>query len=172
MNRNGYRDRGEALLDQYKAAGRTNVIESLDKDLFCIVLNPSPNPEYPPPAPFFSDGWYAEQDNPNGQEDHLASGNAYVTLTNPTDAPVEKYANFFIATIAPRTVAIQGDGAYQSWHVDQQHAAKVTNLRLTLPPGASKIYFSTDAPATPQQVGPITFDIANFSLSDSPAPEQ
>jgi hypothetical protein len=136
------------------------------------VLKPSPNPELPPPGPLFADGWYTEQDNGSSQRDHLASGNAYVLLTNPASAPVEKYANFFVASIAPRTVTIQGDGAYQSWHVDQQHPAKVTNLRLTLPPGESRIFFNTDAPGTPQQIGMITFDVVNFDLSDAPGPEQ
>ena len=172
VNCAGYRDGGEELLGKYKAAGRTEVIPSPRKDLYCVVLKPSPNPELPPPGPLFADGWYTEQDSPNGQRDHLASGDAYILLTNTTSQPVEKYANFFVATVAPRTVTIQGDGAYQSWRVDQQHSAKVTNLPLTLPPGESRLFFTTDAPATPQQIGMITFDVVNFDLSDSPAPEQ
>jgi hypothetical protein len=173
VNTAGYPDRGQALLAEYKAAGRTQVFESTLKDLYCVVLKPSMNPELPPAGPLFTDGWYTEQDGSNGQQrEHLASGNAYVLLTNPTSAPIEKYARFFVATVAPRTVTVQGDGAYQSWHVDQQHAATVTNLHLTLPPGESRIFFSTEAPPTPQQMGMITFDIVNFELSDSPMPEQ
>ncbi len=172
VDRDGFSDRGESLLSQYKAAGATDVIESPLKDLFCVVLHPSPNPELPPPGPFFANGWYTEQDGANGQRVNLASGNASVTLTNPTSAPVEKYANFFIGSIAPRTVTIEGDGAYQGWHVDQQRPAKVANLHLTLPPGESQIFFSTQTAPTLQQMGPVTFYIVNFDLSDSPAPEQ
>jgi len=172
VNRAGYPDHGEGLLNQYKGAGRTNVIESPLKDLYCVVLKASPNPELPPPGPFFAVGWYAEQDSATGQRDHLSSGNGTVILTNPTDAPVEKYASFFIASIAPRNVTIQGDGVYQSWHVDQQHPAKAANLRLELPPGESRVAFTTDAPGTPQQSGVITFDIVNFDLGDAPMPEQ
>jgi len=172
INSAGYQDHGEKLLNDYKAAGRTEVIQSPLKDLYCVVLKPSPNPELPPPAPLFADGWYTEQDSANGERDHLASGNAYVLLTNPSSQPVEKYAQFYVATLAPRTVTLQGDGAYQSWHVDQQHPATVTGLHLTLPPGDSRIYFSTDAPGTPQQLGLITFDIVDFDLSDSPKAEQ
>ncbi len=173
INRAGYPDKGESLLNQYKAAGRSKVIESTLKDLCCVVLNPSPKPEMPPPGPLFASGWYAEQDNPNGERDRLASGNDdTLLLTNTGNAPVEKYANFYIGSVAPRTVTIQGAGTYQSWHVDQQHAAKVTNLRLTLVPGANRVTFTTDAPPTPQQMGPLTFYVVNFDLSDSPRPDQ
>jgi hypothetical protein len=160
------------MLNKYRQAGATDIIESPLKDLACVVLHPSPNPELPPPGPFFSEGWYAEQDDSAGERVNLASGNAVLMLTNPTGQPVEKYANFFIGSVAPRTVTLEGDGAYQSWHVEQRQPAKVTNLRLTLPPGESKILFTTDAPGTPQQMGPVTFYIVNFDLTDSPAPEQ
>jgi len=173
INGAGYPDRGEELLSQYKAAGRTNVIQSPEKDLYCVVLNPSPNPVLPPPGPLFASGWYPEQDSQNGQQRiNLASGNAYLLLTNPGSQPVEKYANFYLASPTPRSVTIQGDGAYQIWHTDQQHPAKVTNLRLTLPPGESRINFNTEEPPTPGQVGLITFYVVNFDLGDSPKPEQ
>ena len=171
INRAGYPDKGEALLKGYKAAGRGEVLESPLQDLCCVVLKPSPNPEPPPPGPLFSTGWYAEQDGAGGERDRLASGDGVLILTDLGSGPLEKYANFYIATVAPRTVTMQGAGAYQSWHVDPQHPAKVTNLHFTLQPGENRITFTTDAPATPQQMGPITFDVVNFDLSDSPTPE-
>ena len=171
VNTAGYPDRGEALLNQYKAAGRNQMIQSPLKDLYCVVLKPSPNPELPPPGPLFAVGWYSEQDSPTGQRESVANGNAYVLLTNPTNAPVNKYANFFMASAVPRKVTIEGDGAYQTWRVDRGQAAKVTNLPLTLPPGESRLFFSTDAPATLGQMGLMTFDVVNFDLSDSPRPE-
>jgi hypothetical protein len=126
----------------------------------------------PPPAPLFSDGWYTEEDEPNGERLNMAQANANVLLTNPTDAPVEKYANFIIATLAPRNVVAQGDGAYQSWHADQKTPVRVSNLHLTLPPGESRLAFTTDAPSTMQASGPMSFYIVNFELSDAPKPEQ
>jgi hypothetical protein len=173
VNRLAYADKGESLLAQYKAAGRATVIESPLKDLYCVVLRPDPNPELPPPAPFFARGWYPEQDGANGQREHLANGPASVILTNPGDTPVDKYASFYVAAASPRNVTLQGDGAAQFWHVEQQHPARVTNLKLTLPPGESALSFTTDTPGTPQSSGGvITFDIVNFDLTDSPIPEQ
>jgi hypothetical protein len=32
--------------------------------------------------------------------------------------------------------------------------------------------FTTDTPPSPQQLGPVTFDIVNFTLTDAPLPEQ
>jgi hypothetical protein len=171
VNRAGYPDRGEAMLNQFKAAGRTEVIESPLKDLYCVVLKPSATPELPPKAPLFASGWYPEQDNPNGERDHLAGANGELILTNEANAPADKYANFYIATLAPRTVTIQGAGAYESWHLDQQHPVKATNLRLALQPGENRITFTTDAPGTPQPLGPLTFDVVNFEISDTPRAE-
>ena len=173
VNRAGYPDKGEGLLNEYKAAGRTQVLESPLKDLYCVVLRPWPNPELPPPGPLFASGWYGEQDSATGQRDRLSSGNgSTLLLTNSGSAPVDRYANFFIASLSARTVTIQGAGAYESFHVDQQHPAKVANLHVVLAPGANILTFTTDAPPTPQQVGPITFDVVNFELDDSPKPEE
>jgi hypothetical protein len=170
VNRAGYPDKGEGLLAQYKAAGRTQVLESPLKDLYCVMLTPSPNPVLPPPGPLFANGWYPEQDNPGNQERDRLSYTTHATLllTNTDTIPVDKYANFYIVTVAQRTVTIQGAGAFDSWPVDQQHPAKVANLRFTLQPGVNRIDFTTDAPPSPQQIGPITFDIVNFTLSDTP----
>ena len=173
VNRAGFADRGDSLLNQYKAAGRTRIIESPQKDLYCVVLNPSPNPVLPPPGPLFATGWYPEQDSQNGEQRiNLSNGNAFIVLTNPTAEPIVKYASFYLASPSPRSATIQGDGAYQIWHLDQQHPAKVTNLRLTLPPGESKVSFSSAEPATPGQAGLISFYLVNFTLDDLPAPEQ
>jgi phosphoglycerol transferase len=174
VNRAGYPDKGDGMLEKFKAAGRTQVIESPLKDLYCVVLHPSLNPVLPPPGPLFARGWYAEQDNATGQQrDRLANGQtATLILTNPGTAPVDKYADFYIATVAPRTVTVQGAGAYQGWHVDQTHPARVSNLHLVLAPGPNTITFTTDAPPSPQQMGLVTFDIVNFTLLDTPLPEQ
>jgi hypothetical protein len=173
INRAAYSDGGQKLLDQYKAAGRGDVIESVRQDLACVALKPSPNPVLPPPGPFFATGWYVEQDSEEGQRVHIATaGKAYLQLANPTNGPVVKYANFLVAAMAPRLVKIEGAGAYQSWHVDQRSPAKVTNLRLSLEPGDNQVVFSTEAPPTMQQIGPITFYVVNFDLSDSPKPEE
>jgi hypothetical protein len=170
VNRAGYQDHGESMRQKYADAGRSEVIDSPGQDLFCVVLHPSPNPVLPPPGPLFAKGWYAEQDNAAGtQRDRLASGNVVtLMLNNPTAAPQDKYATFFLATLAPRIVTVQGAGAFQSWHVDQQHPAQVQGLHFTLQPGDNWITFTTDAPASPQQMGPVTFDVVNFVLSDTP----
>jgi hypothetical protein len=170
INRAGYPDKAENLIAQYKAAGRDTVIDSQLKDLSFVVLKPAPNPVLPRPGPLFSSGWFPEQDNANGQRDHLSTGDGVLILTNPTNASLDQYANFFIVAIAPRNVTVQGGGAYQAWHVDQQHPARVVNLHFTLQPGENRITFSTDTPPTPPQN--ITFDVANFDLSDSPQPGQ
>lgn len=172
INPDAYPDHAQNLISQFKAAGIGNIITSPREDLYCVVLKPSPNPVLPPPGPLFAEGWYTEQDSPNGQRDHFSTGDGTLVLTNPSTVPVDKYANFYVASLTPRSVIVQGDGAYQIWHLDQQHPVKVTNLHFTLPPGESKVYFGTDVPAVQAQSGLISFDLVNFDLTDFPRPEQ
>jgi len=169
INKNGYPDKAEALLEQYKEAGRDQVIPSQLDDVCCVILKPSPNPVLPPPGPLFSTGWFAEQDTPSGRI-HLATGNGVVILTNPGTEPVDVYANFLIATVAPRLVTVQGAGASQSWRLTDQQHAQPASLRLTLAPGENRLTFTTDTPPTPPQM--ITFFLVNFDLGDSPRAEQ
>ncbi len=166
INRGGYPDKGESLIAQYKAAGCDTVIDSQLKDISFVVLKPSANPVLPPPGPLFSAGWFPEQDNANGQRDHLATGDGVIILTNPGQTPEDEYANFFLVGLSPRNVTVQGAGAYQGWHLDPQHPARVVNLHFVLQPGENRITFSTDAPPTPPQN--ITFDVANFDVSEYP----
>ena len=156
-----------------RASAGGEVIESQLKDPYCVVLQPSPNFVPPPVGPPFVAGWLTEMDNANGQRDHMSgTTEATVVLTNPGDAPVDKYATFYVAAGSPRMVTIQGDGAYQGWHVDQQHPAKAVNIKFTMPPGESRITFTTDTPPAMGQTGSVTFDIVNFDLTDSPQAEQ
>ena len=47
VNRNGFQDKGEQILNALKSLGYTNVIESQAGDLFCVLLHPSANPILP-----------------------------------------------------------------------------------------------------------------------------
>ena len=171
VNRAGYPDHGDDLLEHYKAAGRGRVIESPQKDLYCVVLNPSPHPQLPAPGPFFAENWYAEQDQPNGQQDHMASGNATLILSNQTDAPVNRYVDFYLLSAIPRYVQLNGGGAVQGWKLEPNRPVKVTDLRVTLAPGENQILFQTDEPGSPQQIGLVTFDVVNFQLKEKPGQE-
>jgi hypothetical protein len=173
INAAGYPGGVQNLLAEYKAAGAGGPIVSPRGDLYCLILKPSPNPVLPPPGPLFANGWLTEIDEPNGQRLHIATGNsADIILTNPGSEPVDKYASFYIASLSPRTVTIEGDGVEQSWRVDQKAPVPLTNLHLVLPPGQSRLTFATDAPPSRQGGGMVTFYIVNFDLGDSPRPEQ
>jgi len=47
VNRNGFPDKGDALLKELKSAGRDDIIQNRLGDLFCVFLKPSPNPVTP-----------------------------------------------------------------------------------------------------------------------------
>jgi phosphoglycerol transferase len=47
VNRDGFADKGEALLKALKEIGRGDVIESDQGDLFCVLLKPFPQPILP-----------------------------------------------------------------------------------------------------------------------------
>ena len=47
INRSGFQDRGAALLDQFKSAGYSDLIENSLGDLVCLFIKPSENPVLP-----------------------------------------------------------------------------------------------------------------------------
>ena len=47
MNRNGFQDKGEGILNAFKQLGYNEVIESKRGDLFCVMIHPSDNPVLP-----------------------------------------------------------------------------------------------------------------------------
>ena len=47
VNRNGFQDKGEGILQSFRSLGYTEVLQSQAGDLFCILINPDPHPLLP-----------------------------------------------------------------------------------------------------------------------------
>ena len=56
VNRDAFPDRGEGLLQSLKSIGYDKVIDSAKKDLFCVLLKPSPHPILPDAYPTINGG--------------------------------------------------------------------------------------------------------------------
>ena len=47
VNRNGFQDKGAAILQNFRSLGYTEVLDSKAGDLFCVLIHPSPQPILP-----------------------------------------------------------------------------------------------------------------------------
>jgi hypothetical protein len=170
INRMGYADRAAGFLNELAAAGRGATLESPDRDLVFVKLQPSPAPRRPGIPLLFERGWYEDGD-PRVPEGVWSSGEAECILTNEAPRPVTLTLSFQLAVVAPRQVTIARAGkALSSWSVS--HALAVSGLRIPIPPGETRLTFSTDrAPDALEDRGttlPVAFRVARLRIEMEP----
>lgn len=147
LNRKGFPDGGQKLIENCVAAGRPRVIESPAHDLACIFLEPAPNRLLPPRWPKFEKGWYPEERDDAGTKWRWSRGNAEVILSNDTDHLQKLQLSFELASASPRKVEIWRHGAllYRSPVLTLEKVSH--SLMLELPPGRERLFFKTERPA-------------------------
>ena len=142
VNRAGYSDRGNKLIDDCAAAGRGRAIQSPAQDLVCVFLNPAPNPVLPPRWPRFGRGWYPEERD-NHTNWRWSSGNAELVWSNDTAYPQKLRLSFELGSVGSRTVEIWKDKTllYRS---PELASGKISHsLLLEIPPGNERLLFKT-----------------------------
>ena len=163
IHRNGYADKGAALLDGFQRLGRTTVLVD-SREYLAITLQPQSVPDIPPE---FREGWFALE---GSSEYNLrwSAGDATVVLTNPASRPKTVQLNFALSTLQPRHVKVS---AATTTLFDGDLYPLVPGVgveqRISLPPGPTVIRFVTDTPA--REPGnsdgrKLAFGLVNFSV--------
>jgi phosphoglycerol transferase len=170
VNRGGYDDRAAGILRGLAAVGRRVTLESSTRDLLFVKLRPSRAPRRPGVPLLFGRGWY-EDGEPQNPEGVWSSGDAECILTNDSPRPVALNLSFELAALAPRQVTItRARRALSSWRVSR--ALAISELRIPLPPGETRLTFSTDrAPDPLEDRGrsrPVAFRVSNLGLEVEP----
>jgi hypothetical protein len=170
VNRTGYDDRAAGILGGLAAAGRTVTLESPARDLSFVRLRPSRVPRRPGVPFLLGRGWY-EDGEPQGPEGVWSRGEAECILTNESPRPVALDLSFELSALAPRQVTITRDRrVLSSWRVSRGLA--VSGLRVPLPPGETRLTFSTDRGPDPLEADgparPVAFKISRLRLEVQP----
>jgi hypothetical protein len=168
VNRGGYDDRAGGMLRGLAVAGRRVTLESSARDLSFVELRPSRAPRRPGVPLLFGQGW-DEGGEPQSAEGVWSSGEAECTLSNESPRPVALNLSFELTVLAPRQVTItRARRVIASWRVSRTLA--ITGLRIPLPPGESRVTFSTDRVSDPLEGRdrPVAFRVSNLSLEVEP----
>ncbi|HZV35130.1 MAG TPA: hypothetical protein VFB72_11205, partial [Verrucomicrobiae bacterium] len=170
INRNGYTDHGEDLLKQLAAAGRTETFEDELHEQVCVVLKPSPTPEFPHTDDraqvLFTHGWAVKEHTPLANRE-WASGNATLTFFSEPREVTSYSFRCLVGSIAARRVAIEMNG--QELWSGQIPAGQAAQVEFTVlgHRGNNTVHLTTDAPPvhTKDSSLPLAFTLVNLQIT-------
>jgi len=107
FHRDAFADRGEALLRELAAAGRTERLDCPDHAQVAVLLRPEGDPEKPlARRPTFGRGWHS----PRANEPRWAYGDAALSYFNPLDEPVRARLRLDLTSAGERDLAVRLNG--------------------------------------------------------------
>ncbi len=170
INRRGYADRGEDLLKQLAADGRTQAFEDDNHEQICVVLKPSALPDFPHTDDraqiLFKSGWSIKEFAPIEPRE-WTSGNATLTFFSESRQAAGYTLRCAIGSIAPRRVSIVMNGQ-ELWSSQVAGGQGVTvDVAVIGHHGNNTIELRTDTePSHPKDsLVPLAFMVANLQIT-------
>ena len=143
LNKLGFNDRGEKLLAELRAMGRTQMIEGAQGNQVAVLLKPHDKPKLPLARTLtFGQGWHSA---PAG-EVRWAFGPAALSYYNPLPQPLAATVRLGVSGAGPRTLDVRLNGEPLS----REKIGPVRNavqLQVMLQPGSNRIDLNTAEPA-------------------------
>jgi hypothetical protein len=107
FNKRGFTDRGEKLLTELRAMGRTQMIEGAQGNQVAVLLEPKDKPKLPLARTLtFGHGWHSAQPG----EVRWAHGPAAFSYHNPLEQPVSATVRFAVCGTGQRTLEVRLNG--------------------------------------------------------------
>jgi phosphoglycerol transferase len=143
LNRRGFADRGEKLLAELRALGRTKFIEGALGEQVVVLLEPNLTPKLPLARTLtFGHGWHSAR----AGEPRWAYGPGAFSYYNPTSLPRPATARFSVSAAGPRTVNVVFN-AGEKKTVPIGEARQEISLQVTLRPGFNRFDLDSVEPA-------------------------
>ncbi len=144
FNKRGFTDRGEKLLTELRAMGRTQMIEGAQGNQVAVLLEPKDKPKLPLARTLtFGHGWHSAQPG----EVRWAHGPAAFSYHNPLEQPVSATVRFAVCGTGQRTLEVRLNGeAFSKEKIGVER--KEMRLQVTLRPGFNRFDLDTTEPAT------------------------
>ncbi|MCX6954025.1 MAG: hypothetical protein NTV51_17895 [Verrucomicrobia bacterium] len=143
FNKRGFADRGEKLLAELTAMGRTQRIDGRLGDQVAVLLNPQAQPKLPLARTLtFGLGWH----NAPPGEPRWAYGPAALSYFNPSTQPVRAKVKFVVSSAGERNLTVRCND-------EQKFSAAIggdrqeIGLGLTLQPGFNRFDLESAEPA-------------------------
>ena len=164
--RDGYADKGAAILADLRALGRTRILAA-SLEWTCLALQPSARPTLPPE---FGPNWAAFEGAP-GHHWRWSLGNASMVFHHAESTPRRLQLDFAAGTIIPRRLNISMRGeVLADLALDPTAPPTPVHLELTLKPGANELRFETDVPASrgsETDRRPLAFRLVDWKITDT-----
>jgi phosphoglycerol transferase len=164
LNRRGYKDGGESILQQLNASDYQQHLTSVDDNQVAVFLRPSAKP-VPPLAKTvtYGQGWHMQPED--GWR--WAYEDAALSYFNPYPDSLAVELQFDAMGVTPRELVLERDG--ETLHRFQAKETPTTQLisRLFLVPGVNRFKLRSSAAAIRQGVGRYqlqSFGVHNFAV--------
>jgi len=147
INRHGYEDNANSLLEELASAGHKPTIEQGDEWVF-IPLTPSPTPKLPHLPYSFPGKWFSSEGTPdNWWRWTSASKNNIIHLY--TQESGRHHLTFDISAVSARNIYLTLDGEpLDTINLSTSNLHRAISLILDLPKGENILTLSTDQPPT------------------------
>lgn len=161
INRKGYEDNGNSIVNELVTSGRSVITET--SDLVAIKLKPSDSPALPDSWPLFSVGWSEDEKTHRWSN----SSHAQIIIFNYDGHPRPATIELTLSTLKPRAVKVALNGKMLSEFSIGIHSAasKLKPTPVILSPGKNILSFDTDVPPDYPGNGDfrkLSFQISNF----------
>lgn len=135
LNRSGFADRGEKVLAELTAIGRTRRIEGARREQVVVMLQPGPKCEMPVARRLtFGRGWHKARVG----EPRWAYGPASLSYYNPHPYPMKTTVRLVMSSVGPRNIGFR-------WNRGERIARPIdgarceVSLSFTLRPGVNRL---------------------------------
>lgn len=143
LNRRGFTDRGEKLLGELRALGRTQFIEGALGEQVVVLLEPNLTPKLPLARTLtFGRGWHSAR----AAEPRWAYGPGSFSYYNPTALPRPATVRLTVSAAGPRTVSLAFNAGEKMTRAIGA-ARQEISLQVTLRPGFNRFDLQPVEPA-------------------------
>jgi phosphoglycerol transferase len=161
FNRQGFSDRGEKLMTELMAMGRTRKFEGESGEQVVVLLEPKPKPRLPFANTLtFGRGWHS----PEPDETRWAYGNAALSYYNPQPKPVDARVRLWVSAADERQLRVVVNGK-ETLGVKAGPERQEIEVLVTLRPGINRIDLVSARPAI--RMGHERGQLRSLALHDS-----
>ncbi len=170
LNRKGYEDRADRILEELAAMGYDRRIQGRLGNQVVVLLRPADRPHLPlARVPTYGRGWHLLPDNGV----RWAYEDAVMSYYNPFDEPITIELSLALRAVGPRRLSLTHEGrSIGAMHADQvEQVLRVTEL--VLPPGVNRFRLESDEPPERRSQGRyqlLSFGLAKATLRIRAAP--
>lgn len=162
LNRKGYEDRAESILNELAQLGYTRRLQGTGGQQVIVLLNPTLQPKRPlARALTFGQGWHPRPE----AGVRWAGGDAILSYFNPHATPLAAELSAAIVAPSERDVALKHNGRPLHTFRVGDSPAEIRRLALALEPGVNEFSLASNMPARRMSAG--RYQLRAFGLKES-----